>query len=89
MHRNCIPYPPDTWLAGGFRIDETESVHAVSVPLDLKFGGEGLNLIPEIREIDDIDMLKSIRSKIKPAKSLDDLRAIYQKNSVFLVSFVP
>lgn len=56
-----------------------ELLNAIELGLDLKFGEEGLKLMPEIREIDDIDVLRAIRSKIKPAKSLDELRAIYQK----------
>ena len=52
---------------------------AIDLGLDLKFGEDGLNLMPEIRELDDINVLKAIRSKIKPAKSLDELRQIYQK----------
>ena len=33
----------------------------------------------DIREIDDMDVLKHIRFKIKSVKSLDELRQIYKK----------
>jgi len=52
---------------------------AIELGLDLKFGKEGLNLMSEIQEITDIKILKAIRSGIKPAKSLDELREIYLK----------
>lgn len=49
----------------------------IELGLELKFGVEGLELMPEIREITDINILKSIRSGIKLAKSLDEMRQIY------------
>lgn len=56
-----------------------ELYEGIELGLELKFGEEGLKLMPEIREITDIVVLKAIRSRIKPAKSLDDLRGIYSK----------
>jgi len=46
--------------------------------LELKFGSEGLLLMPEISEIEDLDVLKAIQSGIKTAKTLDELRRIYK-----------
>jgi len=46
--------------------------------LELKFGGEGLLLMPEISKIEDLDVLKAIQSGIKTAKTLDELRRIYK-----------
>jgi hypothetical protein len=45
---------------------------------ELKFGSEGLLLMPEINEIEDLDVLKAIQSGIKTAKTLDELRRIYK-----------
>ena len=35
-------------------------------------GNEGLLIMPEISEIDDLDVLKAIQSGIKTAKTLDE-----------------
>jgi hypothetical protein len=50
----------------------------IELGLELKFGSEGLLIMPEISEIDDLDVLKAIQSGIKTAKTLDDLRRIYR-----------
>jgi len=50
----------------------------IELGLELKFGNEGLLLMPEISEIDDLDVLKAIQSGIKTAKTLDELRRIYK-----------
>jgi len=37
-----------------------QKMEAIELGLDLKFGEEGLKLMSEIQEIEDIEMLKSI-----------------------------
>ena len=52
----------------------------IEATLDVKFGEEGIQLMPEIREIIDHDKLESILHAIKPAKTLDELRSLWQDN---------
>jgi hypothetical protein len=49
----------------------------IELSLELKFGSEGLLLMPEISEINDLDVLETIMSGIKTAKTIDELRKIY------------
>ena len=51
---------------------------AIEMGLDLKFGSRGLALLPEIYRIDDSDVLRAVAESLRTAKSLDDLRMIFQ-----------
>lgn len=51
---------------------------AIEVGLDLKFGGRGLSMLPEIYRIGDIDVLRAIVEGLKSVKSLEDLRLIFR-----------
>jgi flagellar biosynthesis/type III secretory pathway protein FliH len=53
----------------------------IELALELKFGEKGLQLMPEIREINEVNTLKTIRSGIKQAKTIADIRKIYQSKS--------
>lgn len=55
-----------------------EVFDSIELGLDLKFGSEGLHELPRIRKITNLDVLRAIRNGIKTAKSLDELRKIYQ-----------
>ncbi|MFB2839385.1 Rpn family recombination-promoting nuclease/putative transposase [Floridanema evergladense] len=46
----------------------------IALGLELKFGAEGLELMPEIRQILDVAKLEAIQSAIKTVNSLDELR---------------
>jgi predicted transposase YdaD len=50
----------------------------IELGLELKFGSEGLRLLPEIMKIDDSDVLMAISEGIKIAHSTDELRKIYE-----------
>jgi len=56
-------------------------LNGVKLGLELKFGAEGLRLLPEIRKIDDVDVLYAIHEAIPSVNSLAELRRIYQKNA--------
>ena len=56
-------------------------LEGIKLGLDLKFGNEGLQLLPEISQIQDIEALKEIQSGIKQAGSTEELRSVYQANS--------
>jgi hypothetical protein len=48
---------------------------AIALGLDLKFGKPGLKLLPSIRGIDDVKVLRTLIRTIKKAKTLDEIRA--------------
>ena len=51
---------------------------AIEFGLELKFGAEGLELMPEISQIQDVDVLRAIREGLRTINSLDELRQIYR-----------
>lgn len=50
----------------------------IALGLELKFGAGGLELMPEIREISDVERLMAIQEGIKTVNSLEQLQAIYR-----------
>jgi hypothetical protein len=50
----------------------------IELGLKLKFGVEGLALLPEVSEIKDVRLLEAILSGLEDAKSLDEWRILYQ-----------
>jgi predicted transposase YdaD len=50
----------------------------ITLGLELKFGAEGLELLPEIREIEDVKLLGEISEAIKTVDTLEALRQIYR-----------
>jgi hypothetical protein len=53
----------------------------LAVALELKFGADGVALLPELRQITDPEVLRRVAERIKTATSVDDLRQVYQKSS--------
>ena len=53
-------------------------LEGIELGLELKFGSEGLQLLPEISQIQSVEMLKAIQVGIKTANTLEELRQIYQ-----------
>jgi hypothetical protein len=47
--------------------------------LDVRFGPTGLALLPEIRPIEDLDLLRRILHSVKPADSPEALRRLWSK----------
>ncbi|MGB3654025.1 MAG: hypothetical protein WBA41_22835 [Rivularia sp. (in: cyanobacteria)] len=61
------------------RIARRESLlKGIEVSLEVKFGSEGLDLLPEISQIDDVTQLENILEGIKAVSSVSELRQIYQ-----------
>ncbi len=53
-------------------------LEGIALALDLKFGEAGTPLFAEIRQIRDVDLLRTIHRAIKTAATPDDLRILYQ-----------
>lgn len=51
---------------------------AIEFGLELKFGASGLELMPEISQIQDVDVLRAIQEGLRTINSLDELREIYR-----------
>lgn len=49
----------------------------IELGLELKFGSEGLQLMPEISQITDLDVLKTIREGLRTINSLEEIRLLY------------
>lgn len=47
---------------------------AIEVGLKIKFGAEGLRILPEIHEIEDPEVLRTVLRAFETATSLDELR---------------
>lgn len=52
-------------------------LEGISLGLKLKFGSEGLSLLPEISDIRDVEQLRTILAGLETANTLDGLRQIY------------
>jgi len=53
-------------------------LEAIALGLELKFGVEGLKLMPEIEAITDLGVLRILEKAIRTAQSPDELRALYR-----------
>ena len=66
----------------GLRLGRQEGVRedlisGIEFGLELKFGDEGLRLLPEIRRIEAINVLRAIQEALKVAGTPATLRRIY------------
>ncbi len=56
-------------------------VEGIELVLDVKFGADGLRLLPEIREIKDIKKLRAVQRALKAAYTPEDIRRVYQRHA--------
>jgi hypothetical protein len=60
------------------RLARTEELlGAIEVLLRVRFGADGLQLLPEIQQLSGVDLLRSIHRGIETATSLDEVRRIW------------
>ena len=52
-------------------------LEGIELGLKLRFGAEGRVLMPEIRAIADVDLLRAIRIAIETATTLEELRRVW------------
>jgi hypothetical protein len=61
------------------RLGRTEElVAALEAMLNMKFGAEGLRLLPEIQQIDDLEKLRAIRDAINSATTVEELQRVWK-----------
>lgn len=53
-------------------------ISGIELALELKFGSEGAQVLPEIAQIEDVETLKAIQSGLRQVSTLAELRSIYQ-----------
>jgi predicted transposase YdaD len=56
---------------------QQEILEGIELGLELKFGAAGRSLMPEIRQIQDLETLKQIRSSLRTVESIEQLRQFY------------
>ncbi len=56
-----------------------EILAGIKLDLELKFDNEGLQFLSEIRENDNVEVLREIRELIRKVNSVDELRQIYSQ----------
>lgn len=49
----------------------------ITLALELKFGTDGLQILPEIQSITDLAVIEAVHAAIKQAQTLDDVRQVY------------
>ena len=66
-------------LAEGLAKAREEALAGIEALLDVRFAGAGLELMPEIRQIEDMDLLRAIRQSAKHVDTPETLRQLWAK----------
>jgi len=53
-------------------------LESISIVLELRFGAQGLQLLPELQQIADVDLLRQVQKSLRTVATVAQLRAIYQ-----------
>ena len=48
----------------------------IEVALELKFGTDGLQLLPLVREVERVEVLRAVQNSIRTARTLDEVRRL-------------
>ncbi|MGI8500385.1 MAG: Rpn family recombination-promoting nuclease/putative transposase [Hassallia sp.] len=67
-------------IRGETRGETRGLLSGIELGLELKFGAQGLQLMPEISQITDLDVLKTIREGLRTINSLEEIRLLYTIN---------
>ncbi|MBG1271937.1 Rpn family recombination-promoting nuclease/putative transposase [Nostoc sp. WHI] len=70
------PWYQQIFREGEQRGRQEEMLLGIELALEIKFGVEGLQVMPEISQISDLDRLKAIQQVIKSVNTLDELREL-------------
>ncbi|MEL6165479.1 MAG: hypothetical protein AAFR37_17575 [Cyanobacteria bacterium J06628_3] len=73
-----MPYVTSVERRGIQKGKEEGILKGIEALLEVKFGVEALELLPEISQIQDVDVLESILTGIKAKKTLEEIREIYR-----------
>jgi len=78
-----MPTIAQKWIEEGKKKGVEEGMRqglldAIELGLELKFGPDGLRLLPGIRKIKNADMLHAIREGIKTCNTPEELQRIYK-----------
>ena len=69
----------EVWREEGKQEGKREGLQeGIELGLSLKFGERGLQLWPEVQQIQSLDILQSIRNTLRTAKELSEVRRVYQ-----------
>jgi predicted transposase YdaD len=55
-------------------------LQAITFGLDLRFGTDGLRLLPEIENVASLPLLRAVQEHLKTAQTPEELRRIYRDN---------
>jgi hypothetical protein len=69
-----MPYVTSAERRGLERGERKGLLDAIAITLNIRFGADGLALLPEIQELDDIERLRDVLEAIQTASSLDEAR---------------
>jgi hypothetical protein len=65
------------YMVSGERLARKQELLAgLEVALKLKFGAEGLQVLPELRQLREVDQLRAVLQAIETVTTLDELRQV-------------
>jgi hypothetical protein len=54
-------------------------LESIGIVLELKFGAQGLQLLPELQQIADVDLLRQVQWSLRTVATVAQVRALYQR----------